>query len=90
MAGVPSPEAGRRLSRVYPGAWRVLVVLDDGTGEMIGMTDPAAFEECERACLAFAWGVPFERRRVKRALIVPVAGAPDPMPGADFDVERVT
>lgn len=77
------------MSRGYDGAYRVLVVVDGGPGEVYGFTDPAAYEDCERACVMFGMlGMPFEGQRVKRALIVPVAGTHAPEPGTDFTIER--
>lgn len=76
------------MSRVYPGAYRVMVVMDDTpTSDMWGMTEPAAYEDCQRACAYFGLGMPFEGRRVKRALIVPVVGVHAEEPGTDFVVE---
>lgn len=77
------------MSRFYRGAWRVLVRLDDGPAAVMwGMTEPASYEDCERACAMFGMlGMPFEGRRVLGALIVPVIGALAPEPGTDFTVE---
>lgn len=77
------------MSRDYRGtAYRALVVLDGGDHDLFGMTDPASYEDAERAVLLFGFGVPFEGRRVKRALVVPVAGADAPEPGADWRLDR--
>lgn len=78
------------MSRGYSGAYRVLVVMDDGpAARMWGATEPASYEDCERACAYFGLGMPFEGRRVLRALIVPVIGAHRTEPGTDFTVSRV-
>jgi hypothetical protein len=74
------------MSRGYAGAYRVLVIHNGGTE--YSFTDPAAYEDCERACLLFGWGLLFEGRRVERALIVPVAGVHPELPGTDFEVRR--
>ncbi len=78
------------MSRLYPGAYRVLVILqrDPKTRRALlwEMTEPAAYEDCERACLLFGWGMPFEGRPVLGALLVPVSGADAPEIGADFRV----
>lgn len=77
------------MSRDYRGtAYRALLVLDDGPAELIGMTDPAAYEDVERLVLAVGFGMPFEGRRVKRALVVPVAGEEAPEPGHDWRMGR--
>ena len=75
------------MSRVYHGAYRVMVIMEDTpTADMWGMTEPSNYEDCQRACLYFALGVPFEGRRVKRALIVPVIGRNAPEPGTDWEI----
>ncbi len=76
------------MSRDYRGtAYRALVVVDTDQGDLYSMTDPASYEDVERAVLLFGMGVPFEGRRVKRALVVPVAGAEAPEPGADWRLD---
>jgi hypothetical protein len=79
------------MSRVYHGAYRVLLVADDGEGgEVYGFTEAAAYEDCERAVVLIGMGMPFERRRVKRARIVgPVHGAHPPLPGTDWAIEVI-
>jgi hypothetical protein len=61
------------VSRCYAGQRRVLVVWDADSGEEFIWTEPDAYFECEKVCMFFGMGVPFEGHRVKRALIVPVA-----------------
>lgn len=77
------------MSRVYHGSYRVLLVAEDPDGsEVYGFTEAAAYEDCERAVVMMGMGMPFERRRVKRARIVgPVHGALPPEPGADWAIE---
>ena len=75
------------MSRLYPGAYRVMVVLQDTpTSDMWGMTEPTNYEDCQRACFYFGLGMPFEGYRVKRALIVPVIGHIPPEPGTDWEI----
>jgi hypothetical protein len=79
------------MSRDYRGsAYRVLVILkrDPKTRRALlwEMTEPAAYEDCERACLIWAWGATFEGQPVLGALLVPVAGVDVPEPGLDFGV----
>lgn len=78
------------MSRTYAGAYRVLLRLADGPAAfMWGMTEPASFEDCERACAYFGhFGATFEGREVRGALIVPVTGAHPAEPGTDFEVMR--
>lgn len=76
------------MSRLYPGAYRVLIRMEDGPAAVMwGMTEPAAYEDCERACAMFGMlGMPFEGRRVIGALIVPVVGVHAPEPGSEFEL----
>jgi hypothetical protein len=80
---------GHPVSRDYRGtAYRALVILEDGRNDMLGMTEPASYEDVERAVLLYGMGVPFEGRRVKRAMVVPVSGADAPEPGSDWRLDR--
>lgn len=64
-------------SRIYEGLWSVLLVWTNADGTRgYGSTSPGPYEEAERLCLLIGMGVPYEDRRVERALIVgPVAGS---------------
>ena len=58
------------MGRMYEGLWRVLLVYDTDTGEEYSYTEPDTYDECAKRCFLHGMGVPFEGKRVKRALIV--------------------
>jgi hypothetical protein len=75
------------VSRLYRGSYSVLLKLEDGT---YAFTEPAAYEDCEKACILFGWGMAFERKRVVRARIQATVNGETPEPGLDFEIERLT
>lgn len=58
------------LGRLYKGKYSILIVYDTDTGEEYAFTEPDIYEECEKRIILHGMGIPFEGKRVKRALIV--------------------
>jgi hypothetical protein len=67
----PSPTAltnligGEKLSRIYEGRWRVLLICERPQGDEYAYTEPDTYEECEKRLLLHGMlGVPFEGKRI--------------------------